>query len=202
MVQFSPLLKMSVDSSDYDTTFVKDYEGPPVTLDDIKRNLGVSPVKFADKKRTKVWIDNPVLTDVSQVVQTDLKTILGNNPDVSGLSLLLDDTALEDIKERIAVQDFIAPSQYVDIFDVQDFMNQATNSFKQLPASLRKAYNNDVAKLVSALERPNSASAAPLLEFLGISPQQVSASAKAADDNASTDKKVTETAAPVSDDKQ
>lgn len=150
-------------SSSY-TTFIKNYEGD--SKEQKKGLLNPSKIRFVDKEKTKVWIDNPVLTDVSQVVQTDLKHILGHNPDINGLSLLLDDPSKDDLRESVQIEDFLEPSQYVDIFDIQDFIGNAKNSFYRLPAGLRKCFHNNPFELIDLVTSKDPAALSLLEEYL------------------------------------
>lgn len=147
------------------TSFVVPYSGDPKEQQR-KGPLDVSKVRFADKEKTKVWIDNPVLTDVTQVEQTDLKHILAANPDINGLSLLLDDAAKDELRDIVSIEDFLEPSQYVDIFDIQDFISNAKNSFNRLPVSLRKIFNNDPFQLIDAVSSKNPAALSALEQYL------------------------------------
>lgn len=156
--------------SDSYHTYVKDYDGPPLSknvnpLDDVK----ISDYIFVDAKKTKVFKDNPVLTDVTQAVHTDIHKILQQNPDVNGLSLILEDAAAAHNSDFVQFEDFVEPSRYRDIFDVQEFYDRAKRSFSLLPAKLRKAYNNDPAQLCSAISSKDPLAVSAISEFLGFS---------------------------------
>lgn len=175
------LLSHSHQNSDdcFYTTFTR-----PATDSELKSRKGDSGLPtslyFADASRKLVFIDNPILTDVTQEPHTNIKTILSQNPDVSSLSLILDDPANSELSNRVSIEDFIQPSQYVDIFDIQDFVSNAARSFSMLPANFRKQYDNDPAKLISALENNESQALASLQHFLGIDSSTQSAAASEA----------------------
>lgn len=152
------------------TTYTKPYEGKPLSDAIAKDPLRGDPrpfnegIIFSNKAKTEVYVDNPVLTDVTQLPQTDLKTILSANPDVSGLSLLLEDPSEQNLRDTVSIEDFIEPSNYVDVFDLYNFVNQAEKSFAMLPASLRKAFNNSPLELSKALSSKDNTAAISLLE--------------------------------------
>lgn len=152
-------------SDEFYTGYTLPYSG----IKSVKDSNGVSTlppgVQFVPgSKKTKIFTDNPLLTDTSQIVQTDIKTILQQNPDINGLSLLIDDPA-QPYADSVSIEDFIPPSNYVDIFDVHDFVKNAERSFNSLPASFRKLYNNSYTELCSALSSSVSRTAA--MEALG-----------------------------------
>lgn len=132
------------------TTYVTDYVGPPIDNDSNPLGKKVR-INFVDSKKTKVWIENPVLTDVTQIEQCDLKHILQANPDINGLSLLLDDPSLDSMQDNFHLEDFLEPSGHIDIFDLDDFMKRTRRSFMSLPASLRKEFNNSPLLLAQSL---------------------------------------------------
>lgn len=174
----SPLLAHSnKPDDDFYTTFVR-----PATSDELSRKtvdadgFPIVPVKFADKSKKLVFVDNPIVTDVTQTAHTDIQHILNQNPDISGLSLLLDDPAADSARDCVQLEDFIQPSQYVDIFDIQEFVEQSKRSFNMLPAAIRKQFNNNPANLVSALDSKDSSALASLYEYLRINPESKSAS--------------------------
>ncbi|UPW40902.1 internal scaffolding protein [Sigmofec virus UA08Rod_6143] len=113
-------------------------------------------LKFVDKAKTQVFIDNPLCVHSEDAPQCDLKKILAGNPDVNGLSLLLDDSYKEDLRERLSISDFVPPGPDVDLLDYFNFMKESKNAFMQLPASFRKLYDNDVSVLCSKLADPTS----------------------------------------------
>lgn len=121
-----------------------------------------SRIPYANKEKTLVFLDNPLLTDVTQEIQTDLKHILSSHPDVSGLSLLLEDPASMDLP--IQLEDFLPPTQYTDIFDLRDFIDNAHKRFSLLPASVRKKFNNSPYVLAEMLQ--NSKTKADTLALL------------------------------------
>lgn len=154
------------------TKYVIPYNGPDDSNKDVL-SRGAPNVIFADKKHTTCYVNNPVLTDTSQVKQTDLKHILASNPDVNGLSLLVNDSAA-NYDDYVSIEDFMEPSNYVDIFDVYDFVNRSKASFAQLPASFRKMYNNDPAVLCRALNDDKTSAAVidSLSKYLDVSAYQ------------------------------
>lgn len=107
---------------------------------------------YANKQKTLKFVDNPILTDVTAAENCDLKKIMAANPDVSGLSLIFDDSALDELRNTVSLEDFIPPQQYTDIFDLQDFIDDAKAKFYMMPASFRKIYNNNVMELFSAMK--------------------------------------------------
>lgn len=153
----------------YYTTFTR-----PATLEELSKKtvdslgLPITPVKFADSKKKLVFIDNPIITDETQLVHTDLKQILKSNPDINGLSLLLDDSAERDRIASIQLEDFIPPSQYVDIFDLDDFVKNAKRKFLELPVEIRKKFNNNPLELCNAIDKKESAAISLLENYLGI----------------------------------
>lgn len=156
--------------SDSHFSYVKPYDGPDEKSDlpqllDVK----ISKYLFADKKKKTVYIDNPILTDVTQAVHTDIKKILAQNPDVNGLSLILEDSVAEHNASAVQFEDFMLPSQYRDIFDIQEFVERSKRSFNLLPASLRKQYNNNPAELCSALDKKDPRAVSAINDFLGLS---------------------------------
>lgn len=165
----SVLLSHSRQNSDDNYFFTYVRPATDLELSRIKSDPDGFPVShFADSKKKTVFIDNPILTDVTQVVHTDIHSILSNNPDVSGLSLILDDPAANQLRDSVSFEDFVEPSQYVDIFDVQDFVENAKRSFTLLPASLRKQFNNDPFALVNAIEKNDTRAVSLLRDYLGI----------------------------------
>lgn len=102
------------------------------------------------------YVDNPIITDETLVKQCDLSYILSEHPDISGLSLLLDDSAKEERLSTVSVEDFLEPKDHYDIFDIQDFINNAHHQFSKLPISLRKKYNNNPINLVHDLSQEHA----------------------------------------------
>lgn len=178
-------------------SFVKKYEGPPLKkssspLDDTE----LTPYIFADNKKTQVYIDNPILTDVTQAVHTDIHKILQQNPDVSGLSLILDDPAQNSASDRVSIEDFLPPSQYHDIFDIHEFVENSRKSFAMLPAKLRKMFNNDPAALCQAIEGKDPRAISALNEFL--KPSELNSASEATVENPDVSQKQSpSTGAPV-----
>ncbi|UPW41615.1 internal scaffolding protein [Peromfec virus RodF8_40] len=130
-------------------------------------------VIYANKQKTLVFLgDNPVCTDVSQREQSDLKILLKNNPDINGLALQLD----EDEKKgaSLTLEDFLPDKQYYDILDLQRFVTKMDNNFQQLPASIRKQFDNNPYQLAAALEDPakNTSILKNLYDYLNYEPQQ------------------------------
>lgn len=167
----SPLLLHSRQNPDdtYFTTFVRSATAAELSGTKIDSDgFPVNSVKFADKKNKLVWIDNPVITDSTQEMQTDIHQILSQNPDINGLSLILDDPAANHIQNVLQIEDFMPPSQYVDVFDVQEFVERSKRAFFMLPASLRKQFNNDPMLLASRLENKDPRALAAIQDFLGI----------------------------------
>lgn len=130
---------------------------------------------FADCKAKTVFVDNPILTDVTQEAQCDIRTILQGNPDLSGLGLILDDSALEAVRDSVSIEDFLPPSDHYDVFDLYDFIENSKKAFNRLPARLRKTYNNDPAQLAKAFESKDPGALAALYDYLQISPDSKSA---------------------------
>lgn len=150
------------DSSIYDTSFVVSCSPPQKSKD----GLTSAPpgVIYANSEHTLKFVSNPIQTDVTQAVQCDVNQLLKSNPDINGLSLTLDTP--QDRSEFLDIEDFLPPSQYHDIFDIIEFSKQAERSFFQLPASLRKLYNNDPMQLCAKVEQNDSATLAALNEYI------------------------------------
>lgn len=193
----SVLLSHSIQNalpSDYYFSYVR-----PATPSELSRAAKQSlPTSFfADEKKKTVFIDNPILTDVTQEPHTNIHTILSQNPDVNGLSLILDDTARQQLQETVSVNDFLEPASYYDVFDIQDFVDNAKRSFELLPASLRKQFNNNPMELVSRIDKRDQRALSALQEYLGI--DNVQSALQAADANSGSQKKVDDSAAPPVD---
>lgn len=176
--------KQTDDNSVYYHSFVR-----PATQDELEREKYLRKTSpgssiLADSSKKTVFVDNPILTDVTQAPHTDIHTILNQNPDVSGLSLLLDDPARTDLRERVSIEDFIQPSQHVDIFDLEEFISNAKRSFNLLPASFRKLYNNNPMELVKAFDKNEPKALSLLQEYLGIEQELQSAGASGASSGA------------------
>lgn len=175
---------------DYYTAFTR-----PATPEELSKKsvdslgLPITPVKFADVKKKLVFIDNPVITDETQLVHTDIKQILQSNPDINGLSLLLDDSAEKGRIASIQLEDFIPPSQYVDIFDLDDFVKNAKRKFLELPVELRKKFNNNPLELCNAVDKKDSAAISLLENYLGIDSEKNSSAITSANSTSNEQKK-------------
>lgn len=169
-VQGSFLLSHTLNNNPQDSYFsyVKDYDGPPIDSKVNPLDEPVRPYIFVDKKRTRVFIDNPILTDETQSIHTDIHKILQQNPDVNGLSLILEDEASKYNANLVQLEDFLQPSRYTDIFDLHDFVKQSERSFAMLPASLRKQFNNSAAELCSALQSKDPRAVQAINDFLSL----------------------------------
>lgn len=152
----------------------------PATAEELSRKtvdgdgFPLEPVLWANKKEKTVFVYNPILTDVTQEVHTDIHQILRQNPDVSGLSLIVDDASTEELRQMVSIQDFLPPSQYVDVFDIAEYVEHAKRQFSYLPASLRKAYNNDPMELGRRLASNDPKAYASLQQYLGIDATSIS----------------------------
>lgn len=120
------------------------------------------------KKESDRFVDNPIITDETAVKQCDLKYLLSEHPDINGLSLLLDDVAREERLSTVSFEDFMEPKDHYDIFDMQEFIENAKRQFKKLPIDFRLKYNNNPLELVNALDDPkkNTAALADLERYL------------------------------------
>lgn len=101
---------------------------------------------------------NPVCTDQTMRKQTDLRYLFEQNPDVSGMSLLLDDSARQERLDYVQFEDFVEPKEFYDIFDVQEFVEDAKASFKALPVQFRMQYGNDPINFVRQFNDPATSS--------------------------------------------
>ncbi|UPW40885.1 internal scaffolding protein [Sigmofec virus UA08Rod_6251] len=110
------------------------------------------------KTSSEIRAYNPVITDQTQRKQTDLAHILQSNPDVSGLSLLLDDKVRQEKLQSISVEDFLEPKDHYDIFDIYEFVENAKYSFNSLPVKFRMQYDNDPMKFLNAVNNESTSS--------------------------------------------
>lgn len=122
---------------------------------------------------------NPVCTDQTMRVQTDLSYLLQQNPDISGLSLILDDVKQQERLDYVQFEDFMEPKTSYDIFDFQQFVEKAKKSFDLLPVKFRMEYQNNPFNFISAFNDPltSQKTIAALAEQLnrkatGVSPSQ------------------------------
>lgn len=139
------------------------------------------------KDPSKRFVDNPVLTDESQAIQTDLKYILNQNPDLNGLGLILDDTAREERLASVSIEDFIPPADHYDIFDLYNFIEHAKSQFKKLPAELRLRYNNNPLELVKAFEADETSALQDFSEYFKPLMSQSGSTPSVDRDNVSSD---------------
>lgn len=109
-------------------------------------------VDLSKKTSKQVAAYNPVLTDQTMRAQTDLKHIFNAHPDISGLSLLLDDVAQEKRLETVSIEDFLPPKDHYDIFDMEEFIENSKDQFRKLPIDFRMQFDNDPMALVNALD--------------------------------------------------
>lgn len=174
----SYLLRHTLNNNPSDSYFsyTKPYDGPPLPKSKLLSDPRFAKYNFVDASRSTVYINNPILTDVTQAEHTDIYKILQQNPDVNGLSLILEDAASQHNSEMVSFEDFVPPSRYTDIFDVQDFYKQAQKSFQLLPAALRKMYDNDPASLVDAISKKDPRAVSAIESFLGLDVNQYSVS--------------------------
>ncbi|UPW41596.1 hypothetical protein [Peromfec virus RodF8_46] len=138
------LPQMRVDSESYYTSFSKDPKG---------RSL-------SDR-----FFDNPLITDVSQSKQCDLKYIFSQNPDINGMSLIVDDASREEELSSISVEDFLEPKDHYDIFDAAEFIDNAKRQFRKLPGALRSFYGDNPINLCRALDSDYSGTVSKMQEF-------------------------------------
>lgn len=118
------------------------------------------PDDFNMSKSTSAQIRalNPILTDETMRLQTDLNHIFSQHPDISGLSLLLDDSSKEERLSTVSIEDFLPPKDHYDIFDIEEFIESSKSQFRKLPVEFRMLYNNDPMQLISALENQKTSS--------------------------------------------
>lgn len=128
------------DSSSYYKKFIPD-------------NINFSKMKISD-----IHSLNPILTDQTQCKQTDLQYIFSQNPDVNGLSLILDDSAKRERLSSVSIDDFLEPKDHYDIFDINNFIENAKYQFTKLPISFRMQFGNDPFNLISSLSDPSTSS--------------------------------------------
>ncbi|UPW40924.1 internal scaffolding protein [Sigmofec virus UA08Rod_6110] len=101
---------------------------------------------------------NPVCTDETMRGQTDLHALFSQHPDISGLSLLLDDEQRQQALDTVQFEDFMEPQDHYDIFDLYQFVEQAKSSFRSLPIQFRMQYNNDPLNFISQFNDPATSS--------------------------------------------
>lgn len=126
-------------------------------------------INYAKTPATKIAAMNPVITDQSMRPQTDLAYLFSQNPDISGLSLVMDDTARQDRLDTVSFEDFVEPKDSYDIFDLHEFVEQAKSSFNSLPVAFRMQYDNNPINFVQQFNDPVSSSKtiAALSDVLG-----------------------------------
>lgn len=113
----------------------------------------------------KKFVPNPICTDVTLTEQTDLKYLFSQNPDVNGLSLIVDDSKREEQLSTISVEDFLEPADHYDIFDYYNFIENCKVKFRSLPAAVRKKYGDNPINLVSALDADYSGTVADMEQY-------------------------------------
>lgn len=100
-------------------------------------------IRFSRIQAKEIAALNPICTREELRPQTDLSYLFKQNPDVSGLSLVLDDAQRQEALESVQFEDFMAPKDHYDIFDLYEFVEEAKQSFKSLPVGFRMQYGND-----------------------------------------------------------
>lgn len=134
-------------------------------------------IKYANKQKTLQFISNPICTDVTQTNQTDIKTILNQNPDLSGLSVLLNDTQkYEARQDAVSIDDFLPETEFHDFLDYYQFIRNAQQKYDLLPTSIKQKYP-DVAQLCTAIESKDSAALTALSNWLYGQPEPPKGSA-------------------------
>lgn len=143
------------DSSVFNTSFVVSCSPPKKSSDPLDTSNLSPGVIYANSSKTLKFVSNPIQTDVTQSEQCDINQLLQSNPDVSGLSLMLDNSDVADRSSYLSIEDFLPPSQYHDILDIAEFTRNAERAFFELPASIRKQFNNDPLQLCQSVESNN-----------------------------------------------